>query len=227
MTQSQPIIAIYHLLGIYRKSTYKLVRWTPKSCLNQNPNFQHLLNGLLQWMAKLRNVSGSWNSSWAGVLLHFRAACCTKPYKSGPNPEREFKMILQVMKLWWSTPTSERTISFLFFFPWEGPKNGVSWESYAQLYTSLLINQLFRWWERMTKAAIFCCETCVTRIGKKRVAPSLGRKKKRRKSLQTSRSLVYQMTSSSLARNWMLVGKALFSGVKLRFLRFIKNTIHQ
>ena len=105
---------------------------------------------------------------------------------------------------------------FFFFFPWEGPKNGVSWESYAQLYTSLLINQLFRWWERMTKAAIFCCETCVTRIGKKRVAPSLGRKKKRRKSLQTSRSLVYQMTSSSLARNWMLVGKALFSGVKLR-----------
>lgn len=131
MIQSQQIIAIYHLLGIYRKSTYKLVRWTPKSCLNRNPNFQHLLNGLLQWMAKLRNVSGSWNSSWAGVLLHFRAACCTKPYKSGPNPEREFKMILQVMKLWWSTPTSERTISFLFF-SWEGPKNGVAWESYAQ-----------------------------------------------------------------------------------------------
>ena len=67
----------------------------------------------------------------------------------------------------------------------------------------------------------------VTRIGKKRVAPSLVRKKKRKKSLQTSRSLVYQMTSSSLARNWMLVGKALFSGVKLRFLRFIKNTRHQ
>ncbi len=55
-----------------------------------------------------------------------------------------------------------------------------------------------------------------TRIGKKRVAPSLVRKKMRKKSLQTSRSLVYPMTFSSLARNWMLVGKALFFGVKLR-----------
>ena len=223
MIQSQQIIAIYH--RIYRKSTYKLVRWTPKSCLNRNPNFQHLLNGLLQWMAKLRNVSGSWNSSWAGVLLHFRAACCTKPYKSGPNPEREFKMILQVMKLWWSTPTSERTISFLFF-SWEGPKNGVSWESYAQQKKIIAYQPVVQMVRKDDKSCHILLWN-VTRIGKKRVAPSLVRKKKRKKSLQTSRSLVYQMTSSSLARNWMLVGKALFSGVKLRFLRFIKNTRHQ
>ncbi len=87
-------------LGIYRKSTFFQIseRWSPKS-----------LNGLLQWMVKLRSGwNGSWNSSWAGVLLHFLAACCTKPYKSGPTG-REFKMILQVMILWWSTPTCERT----------------------------------------------------------------------------------------------------------------------
>ena len=193
----------------------------PKSKLPTFVEWLAPMNGQASKRLRLLKQLLSWSiAAFSGGLLYKALQKWTESRKRIQDDSSSHEIVVEHSYL-------RKDHFFSFFFPWEGPKNGVSWESYAQLYTSLLINQLFRWWERMTKAAIFCCETCVTRIGKKRVAPSLGRKKKRRKSLQTSRSLVYQMTSSSLARNWMLVGKALFSGVKLRFLRFIKNTIHQ